>query len=94
MTDSKQTDRVREIAKGIVTSSNRKMPCDGAYFEGMTNTLVDSFTNAILSFSKAESELFELYENTLKLIAVPKLQDKYTPQQLAKHALRMEALKP
>jgi len=34
----------------------------------------------------------ERYENTLRCIAEPERQDRYTPQQLAKHALRTESL--
>lgn len=43
---------------------------------------------------EAVKEEHELWQATLRLIAVPELQDKYTPQQLAKHALRMEPLQP
>ena len=100
---TEQTDRARELAVRFHECYERLAP-DYGYetredtksfdHESKNGKLMVAVCAEMLSFSKAESEQFELYENTLKLIAVPKLQDKYTPQQLAKHALRMEALKP
>ena len=40
------------------------------------------------------NERIRLLEATLKLIAYPERQDDYTPQQLARHALRIEPLRP
>ena len=42
---------------------------------------------------EAEADI-DLYKSSLRIIAEPERQNKYTPQQIAKHALRMEALKP
>ena len=44
--------------------------------------------------NKEMEERIRLFEATLKLIANPELQDNYSPQQLARHALRIEPLSP
>ena len=50
---------------------------------------------AVLSWNtRASDGKVKLFEATLKLIAFPEMQNDYTPQQLAKHALRIEPLPP
>jgi hypothetical protein len=49
---------------------------------------------ALESLAVRLTERIRLLEATLKLIAYPELQDNYTPQQLARHALRIEPLSP
>lgn len=75
------TDRTAELEAELSTLKEiYKERCDNANLAWAEN-------------AKLKEEV-ERHEATLRLIAIPELQDKYTPQQLAKHTLRMEPLQP
>ena len=57
--------------------------CDGAAHDPLC-PVFDRMNN--------EARRIRLLEAALKLIAFPELQSDYTPQQLARHALRIEPL--
>lgn len=55
---------------------------------------LQSWKDEILRSIPDTAERLRLLEATLNLIANPELQNDYTPQQLARHALRIEPLPP
>jgi phage anti-repressor protein len=59
----------------------------------LCNELETIAVNLQCKLSEAGAEN-DLYKSSLRIIADPERQDKYTPQQIAKHTLRMEPLKP
>ena len=84
------TDRIAE-------PSNRDIAIEIAVFSYRHSKI---YERVLAALDKKDSENANLkeeverHEATLRLIAIPELQDKYTPQQLAKHTLRMEPLQP